>query len=160
MRRPPSTCDYCLLLDDCILVLSRLTQAHSTDLALFLYIPLRSTPAALLIKSRTTRYPSSTPRCALSSSRPTWTFDDGDRASRSTLRSFAGDSSLTTHATPSLKISAATFLKTNSSLILRPPLAVILLVSNTFVRDGTPKGFVGMGQEPLAQPFQAWKTAF
>lgn len=167
MRRPPSSCDcsHCLLLYDCILVLLRLGPV---DIALYLYISLHSTPAALPVVLRTVQAPYSTPRCALSSSRPTWTFDDGARASRSTLRSFAGDSPSTT---PSSGTTSAYVVSEDSCCDHLFPRQILHILFDLFwpsycssailfQRDGTPKGFVGMGQKPSAQSFQAWKTPF
>jgi hypothetical protein len=92
-----SSCDYCLLLHDCILILAYSRPTRLTR-------PTRPVQSISLDGSchlccwfDHSHSPFDNPSCPLLVS--TSTFDDGDRASRSTLRSFAGNLSPTAHTT-------------------------------------------------------------
>lgn len=131
------SCDYCLLLHDCILISPCLLSTRHSPRSVYSasldtsHVPLRpcNNPSNFV----------DVPSCP-SSTRPTSTLDDGDRASRSILRSFAG------HISPQQppKDLAQTYsvsLKTPGIAdfqpdfyILRPLPLLIPLVSNTFKR--------------------------
>lgn len=90
-----SSCDYCLLLHDCILISPCLLSTRHSPRSVYSasldtsHVPLRpcNNPSNFV----------DVPSCP-SSTRPTSTLDDGDRASRSILRSFAGHISPSTAA--------------------------------------------------------------
>jgi hypothetical protein len=95
--RSGSSCDYCLLLHDCISDSDTLPTSCSTwPSTCTIRFALLQSPSPLLAQP-----------CVQSVQRPiapllvstSSTFDDGDRASRSTLTSFAGNNSPTATAT-------------------------------------------------------------